>query len=242
MNSLLIPAGHTELTCVFHPAYRPSAKTLIISHGFRGSKDGGGRAVRLAERLAAATVNVLRFDFTPLQNISRQIAELTAVVAHCRQMLGGQLFLMGRSLGGSTSLAVTARDMAIDGLILWATPWDLAATFRLALGIHYEQLAAGKNLQLSDEYGELLLTPDFIDDFSNHNMLTYVKQLAKRPLLILHGTNDAIVPVSQAQTIYHLATSPKKLILYQGGDHHLTDHSEQAGNDILTWFSTVAPN
>ncbi|MBP2634881.1 MAG: Serine aminopeptidase [Firmicutes bacterium] len=242
MEKFLIQLAQTELPCVFHPACQPSAATLIISHGFRGSKDGGGRAVRLAETLAAASFNVLRFDFTPQQNISRQLAELTAIIAYCRQTIGGQLFLVGRSLGGSTSLAAVAHDKSIDGLILWATPWNLTATFKLALGVHYDQLAAGNTLQLADEYGELLLTPDFIHDFTKHDMLAYVKQLGQRPLLLLHGTEDTLVSVNQAQTIYRQATGPKKLILYPSGDHHLTEHSELASSDILSWLSTVAPN
>lgn len=237
MNNILLPAGNTHLPGVFHPAHHTSDKTLIISHGFRGSKDGGSRAIRLAETIAATDVNVLRYDFTPLQNLSCQIAELTAVVAYSRQTIGGQLFLLGRSLGGTTSLAVAATDPMIRGLILWATPWNLPATFRLALGAHYEQLAAGTTLQLTDEYGDLLLAPEFIRDFSRHNILAYVQQLKQRPLLMLHGTADTIVPAGQAQTIYELAAEPKKLILYPDGDHHLAAQCSQVSEDIASWLS-----
>lgn len=237
MNNILLPAGNTQLSGVFHPAHHTSDKTLIISHGFRGSKDGGGRAIDLAETIAAIDVNILRYDFTPLQNLSCQIAELTAVVAYLRQTIGGQLFLLGRSLGGTTSLAVAATDPMIRGLILWATPWNLPATFRLALGAHYEQLVAGTTLQLTDEYGDLLLTPEFIQDFARHNILDYVQQIKQMPLLMLHGTADNIVPVSQAQTIYELATEPKKLILYPDGDHHLSVQSSQVSKDIASWLS-----
>lgn len=237
MNNILLPAGNTQLPGVFHPAHHTSDKTLIISHGFRGSKDGGGRAIRLAETIAATDVNVLRYDFTPLQNLSCQIAELTAVVAYSRQTIGGQLFLLGRSLGGATSLAVAAADPTIRGLILWATPWNLSATFRLALGAHYyEQLATGTPLQLTDEYGDLLLTPEFIQDFAQHNILAYVQQIKQRSLLILHGTADNIVPASQAQTIYELASEPKKLILYPDGDHHLAAQSSQVSEEIASWL------
>ncbi|SDE91236.1 alpha/beta hydrolase [Sporomusa acidovorans] len=236
MNCISIAAGTARLSAVFHPSTRYLDKTLIISHGFRGSKDGGGRAVRLAETLAASGIHVLRYDFTPLQSLSCQISELTAVVEHTRQTIGGRLFLLGRSLGGTTSLAVAAGDKNISGLILWATPWDLAATFRLALGNHYEQLAAGNTLRLTDEYGDLVLAPDFIRDFSNHPILTYSRRLDHCPLLILHGTADAIVPCGQARTLYELAAGPKKLILYPGGDHHLAAQSSQAGKDIAAWL------
>lgn len=238
MKSISIPAADYYLQGVSHASAVPSNRTLIISHGFRGTKDGGGRAVRLAETVAASGIHVIRFDFTPLQNLSCQIAELTAVIDYARQITDGQLFLMGRSMGGSASLAAAAADKKISGLILWATPWDLATTFRLALGAHYDRLASGENLCVTDEYGSLFLTPAFIQDFQRHSLLSYTESLGQRPLLILHGTADAIVPVSQAHTIYRHAAGPKELVLYQADDHHLASSTMQASAAIAAWLSS----
>ncbi len=236
MKNIIIPSEPCPLAGVLHTPKIPSGKTLIISHGFRGSKEGGGRAVRLAEAVAAIGFTVIRYNFTPLQNLSCQIAELTAVMTYARQTIGGQLFLLGRSMGGSASLAAASADKNINGLILWATPWDLTATFRLALGSYYEQLVAGKNVSATDEYGDLVLTPDFIRDFERHNIPKYVKQLGPTPILILHGSADNIVPVSQARTVYELASGPKELVQYPDGDHHLAAHTGQASLAITTWL------
>jgi putative redox protein len=240
MKTIMIPTGKKSVSGVIHPAARSAKTTLIISHGFRGTKDGGGRAVLLAEALATAGVNVIRFDFTPLQSLSCQLAELSDVIEYSRQNVGSQTVLLGRSMGGSASLAVAAADQKISGLILWATPWDLVSTFQQALGCHYEQLLAGKNLNLTDAYGNLFLTPDFIRDFQNHDLLASVKRLARTSLLVLHGTADIIVPVGQAHTIYNLATGSKELMLYQGGDHHLSDHASQANAAIVSWLRKEA--
>lgn len=236
MQNITIPTEACPLTGVVHIPEKPIGKTLIMSHGFRGSKDGGGRAVILAEAIAAIGFTVIRYDFTPLQNLSRQISELRTVIAYARRTVGGQLFLLGRSMGGSASLATAAADKNINGLILWATPWDLAATFRLALGPYYEQLATGKSISIKDDYGSLELSPDFIRDFARHNMLQYIKQLGSTPLLILHGSADAIVPVSQARTIYEQALGFKELVLYPDGDHHLAAYAQQASLAITIWL------
>lgn len=240
MESIAIPIGNNTLTGIIHRSARPSAATLIISHGFRGTKDGGGRAVRLAETLAAAGLHVLRYDFTPLRSLTCQISELAAVIEYSRQAVSEKTILLGRSMGGSASLAAAAADQRIAGLILWSTPCDLAATFQLALGAHYNQLLTADSLSLTDEYGSLLLTADFIRDFHNHDLPAAAQRLTRTPLLILHGTADTIVPVSQAYTIYKLASGPKELQLYKDGDHHLSGHSTQAGAAILAWLKKAA--
>ncbi|WP_425059541.1 hypothetical protein SCACP_01330 [Sporomusa carbonis] len=48
MDSIIISAGNNQLNGVIHSPAGHSDKTLIISHGFRGTKAGGGRAVSLA--------------------------------------------------------------------------------------------------------------------------------------------------------------------------------------------------
>ncbi|WP_371376023.1 alpha/beta hydrolase [Sporomusa aerivorans] len=237
MKQIVIPNNGKNIAGVLHPASRPQGKTLIISHGFRGTKDGGGRAVALAEAVAAIGFNVIRYDFTPLQNLSCQIAELTAVVSHVRQS-AEEVFLLGRSMGGSASLAAAA-DQAVNGLILWSTPWDLAATFRQALGVHYERLTAGETVSLTDNYGRLMLTPDFIQDFRRYDLLGAVSSLRHVPLLILQGSADSLVAVSQAQAIYSAAPGPVRLIIFPAGDHHLTDHAQEAGNTIIAWLEQL---
>ena len=52
---------------------------LIMTHGFRGSMEGGGRAAYLSQ-MASLFVNVLRFNFTGSQILSQQIEELNAVL------------------------------------------------------------------------------------------------------------------------------------------------------------------
>jgi putative redox protein len=239
MKSISIPLGNSHLKGIIHYPSCPTDKTLIISHGFRGTKDGGGRAVTLAETIAATGVNVIRYDFTPLQNLSCQISELTAVINYTRHTIGGHLFLLGRSMGGCASLAAAALDQKICGLILWATPWDLTTTFRLALGAHYDRLIAGESVRLVDEFGSLFLTPDFIHDFQHHDLLACVECLGQTPLLILQGTADAIVPVNQARTIYQQSVGPRELVLYQDGDHHLTLSTMQASATISAWLSKL---
>lgn len=223
------------------PIGSANGKTLLFCHGFRGSKEGGGRATALAEQVASHGFNAVRFDFTPLSTLSRQVAELSAVADFCRRQFGPELILLGRSMGGSAVLAYAASDQRVAGLCLWATPHNLHETFRLALGTGYDKLIKGETLFAEDEWGKLSLTPEFIRDFDNFDLLESVEALPAVPLLLVHGRADAVVPVSHAQTIYQLAREPKKLVIIPEADHQFLRHYDEAGSAVLTWLVAEFP-
>jgi uncharacterized protein len=240
MHSIVFPTDQGKLPGMVHESASPGkGKVLLMCHGFRGSKDGGGRAVALAQRAAAQGFTAVRFDFTPTTCLTRQIREITAVVKGCRRLFAKPVVLLGRSMGGSASLAFAAIDCALAGLCLWSTPSDLYETFRLALGDKYQPLVTGERIEIDDEYGHLELTADFIKDFAQHNLLGSVKQIQGLPLLILHGTEDAIVPLAQAKVLFEQASEPKQLTIINGADHHFTQHAVQAADAVLSWLQTL---
>lgn len=237
-----IPTAAGRLAAVLHtPGGRPRDIAVIFCHGFRGSKEGGGRAAALAAQAAGRGFAALRFDFTPLSPLSTQVDELRTVVAYCRQTVGRRLVLFGRSMGGSAALAVAAADKHICALSLWSTPHDLHATFRLSLGAGYDRLAGGETLTVADEFGQLTLTPEFLRDFDRFDLLACARQLAGRPLLVVHGERDEIVPLRQAAEIYNQAADPKKLIIVPGGDHRFLTGYDQAAGAVLSWLDAAFP-
>lgn len=223
---------------ILHQSAVPSDWVFIMSHGFRGSKDGGGRAVILADEIAALGVHVVRYDFTPLKNLTVQIAELTDIVDCARGNIGTKIILMGRSMGGCASLIYAARHQDIKGLCLWSTPAKLHTTFRLALGSYYDDLTAGKTVHIVDEYGTAEITPDFMSDFDRYDFAACIRQI-NMPLFTLHGSKDAIVPLEQAQHLYTIAHQPKKMTVIQGADHQFSCYSQQAQQAVLDWLRDV---
>jgi len=242
-EELKITGPYGPLSAIFHaPAAGGNGYALVFCHGFRGSKDGGGGAAFLAQKVAAAGFSVLRFDFTPQRCLSQQVKELAAVVEYCRISISRQVILLGRSMGGSAALAFSAADRNIAGLCLWAAPWDLAAVFQLTLGYGYDCLVAGEELLLEDDYGQLHLTPEFIRDFSNFNLLENVKSLNGAPLLVVHGSDDATVPLVQAQTLYLTARQPKEIVVISGGDHQFLNCHFAASDAVLSWLAKMFAN
>ncbi len=60
--------------------------------------------------------------------------------------------------------------------------------------------------------------------------------LASRPLLIVHGESDAVLPLSNAQTIYDWAFEPKQLVTYAGATHGLRECAPELTALLREWL------
>ena len=241
MQNFTCTGPYGAIECIVNSCEKAKAPVLIMAHGFRGSREGGGRATALAAK-AQQYVDVVRFNFNGSQILSRQIEELQAVVAAVRKQLPDRkIILLGRSLGGAAALLTSAQDESIAGLILWATPNNLRQTFLQALGREqYELLNSGVTLHLADERGRLDLTPDFLTDIDNYDIDEVLRTWRQRPVLILHGAADETVDVSQARRNYELLNVRKKLHIFPAGDHSFTCCSSEAGEIIFKWLQQFA--
>lgn len=63
-----------------------------------------------------------------------------------------------------------------------------------------------------------------------------VADIAPRPLLLVHGTDDAIIPTRASQFIYDLAQQPKELRFYEGAGHGLTECRQELDELLFGWL------
>lgn len=237
MKHVEIAHGNSKLEAVVHMPGKPDIRTVfIMCHGFRGSRDGGGRAVLLADEIAGMGFSVVRFNFTPLQSLSAQVEEIGAIVKYCQDHIGGKIILLGRSMGGSAAAVYASKAKNISGLCLWSTPWNLTVTFQLALGDGYKRLEKGQTLVINDEFGHLQLTKAFIDDFKKIDLPEYLRKLDQIPVLVLHGSQDEIVGLDQAEYVYQILQQPKEFKVISGGNHQLAEHSQEASMAVRSWL------
>ena len=66
-----------------------------------------------------------------------------------------------------------------------------------------------------------------------------VASLSPRPLLVLHGTADEVLPDACARDIHARARPPKELILYPGCRHGLDQCREPLDRDLMAWLGRV---
>ena len=209
---------------------------LIMAHGFRGSMDGGGRAKYLA-CLASEFCDVLRFNFTADQKLTDQVVELTSVINFVKNKFPSKkIVLLGRSMGGAASLIVAEKNKNISGLILWATPNNLRATFLQVLGKDlYDKLDAGDTLFLEDERGKVIISPDFLTDFDKYDFLELLTTW-NRPILIIHGSSDNVVSLNQAKYAFSKIKRENTMKIIEDADHSFTEHGKIATEEVVDWL------
>ena len=60
--------------------------------------------------------------------------------------------------------------------------------------------------------------------------------LAPRPLLLVHGDRDGVIPLATAHTIYDWAFEPKRLEVFPGADHGLRECRDEVLALLLDWI------
>lgn len=235
MQNFFIPFEGSDLAAYFHPA--PSGldrPVLIVCHGFCGSA-AGGSSLELADRLNGLEIAVLRFSFTPQRCLSRQVKEIGVVVDYCQKQLGGEIALLGRSMGAAAALAFASVHRDLSGLCLMAPPADLPATFRGILGDDYTRLEQGRSVTVFHDGEPVFLTPEFIQDFAAYDLVAATRNVAGIPLLIVHGLDDTTVPVEHGRMLFAAAGEPKRLLLLPNHGHSFSCQSERFVPAVAAW-------
>lgn len=218
---------------------------VVVCHGFTGSKEGGGKAMAMADALAAQTgFSFLLFDFAGNGQsegqfedltLTRQIQDLGAVIDWCQKQDRAPVVTMGRSFGGSTVLAQAARDSRVHAVCTWAAPVHLADLFSAVILSETED---GRVI-LADENGTVHLKKEFARDLARHDLLQAGADISPRPLLIIHGEYDDVVSVKEAEELYAAAAEPRELHIIPRADHQFSATAKQVWEIVGRWLNTL---
>jgi len=220
------------------------AQTLVVvCHGFTGSKEGGGKAIAMAEEFAKHGYAVLLFDFTGSGEsegdfsditLTGHIEDLTCSVEYGLTAGFKRIVTLGRSFGGTTALLHGALDRRVAGVCTWAAPAELIKLFNAARGTSNKD--QGELQPLQDPSGTVMVRNTFFSDLAQYDPAGSAAKISPRPLLVLHGEKDTVVPVTNASLIARAAGEPKELHIIPQADHQFTQHYQEAWQITLTWL------
>ena len=208
-QELWIPVAPTKdnagdkLHAWWAPGPTPDAPVLLYLHGARWNLTGSVTRIPRWQRMGFA---VLAIDYRGFGKSEGDMPSETSVYAdaqagwdHIRTLAPkAKRYLHGHSLGGAIAVEMARRNADANGLILEATFTSIPDMVKET---KWGWLPVG--FLITQRFDSL----DKIDD-------------VKVPTLIVHGTNDAIVPATMGKRLFEATKAPKKLVMVEGGTHH----------------------
>ncbi len=214
------------------PAGRRPRQYAIFAHCFTCTSDFG--PVRnISRELANHGFGVVRFDFTGLgrsegdfseTNFSANVQDLVEVSEYLAQHYQMPSLLVGHSLGGAAVLMASVQLPAIQAVAVIGAPAEAAHVAHLFQEDLPEIVARGEAL-VHIGGRPFTIKKQFVEDIKANRVLEVVKKLRK-PLLILHSPQDAIVGIENAAKLYQAAFHPKSFVSLDGADHLLSNRDD----------------
>ena len=216
---------------------------LVLCHGFpsgpRGALTSAETYPELANKLASeAGWVVLTFNFRGTGesegefSLEGWMADLRAAIDHLFDVEGvAGVWLAGFSAGGALAICVAGEDERIGGVAALAAPGD------------FGDWAADPRrfLDYAREVG-VIRSKDFPPDFDEWTRelreirpVLLATKIPPRPLLIVHGTEDDVVPIAEARALADAAGGQAELRTITGAGHRLR-HDPRAVAVLLGWL------
>jgi len=141
---------------------------------------------------------------------------------------------MGRSFGGTTAICQAPSDSRVKGVCSLAAPCSLMELF---LDFTDEELPEDENalVSLAGDEGIIYLKKAFFTDLARHDTALCASLICPRPLLVLQGSQDTVVPPGDAGIIYGSAGEPRELRILEGADHQFSSHYREVWEIFTDW-------
>jgi fermentation-respiration switch protein FrsA (DUF1100 family) len=171
----------------------PAYNVLLLDHRGHGDSDGRRTTIGYEERLDVHAAVDLLLD----QGL-------------------GPVGIFGMSMGGATAILATAEDQRIKAVVA-DSPY---ARLRWAVGQSAVLRGYPGFIAPAIAYLGCLTTSLHL----RHRMQAFdpvevIERIAPRPILLLHGVEDDLIPVASAHALYRRAGEPKELWLIEGLKH-----------------------
>jgi fermentation-respiration switch protein FrsA (DUF1100 family) len=204
------------------PTVEANGATVILLHGLGGHR---GSMLDQAAILGNAGYQTLLFDLRAHGESGgsvstlgyRETEDVGAALEYLRSRADlniENLGILGFSLGGVTAIRAAAQFPELRAIVAesaFRSPADTITPILQALtGRPPFPFAGAVMAWVNQETGVDVYAVRPIEDIST---------LAPRPLLLIHGQQDTVVPVSDAQALYAAAAEPKRITVIPNAAH-----------------------
>ncbi len=227
---------------------RPRAFALF-AHCFTCGKDIFA-AARIAERLTASDIAVLRFDFTGIgssegefanTNFSSNVRDLVAAASYLRQHHAAPSLLIGHSLGGAAVLAGAPQLPEATAVVTIGAPASAAHVVH-NFAADLANIAEKGTAAVTLGGRTFTITKQFLDDIEGQNFIDGLANM-KKALLVCHSPRDEYVGIENANAIFMAARHPRSFLSLDTADHlvHKRADAIYLADVIAAWASRYLP-
>ncbi|MDJ1009521.1 MAG: bifunctional alpha/beta hydrolase/OsmC family protein [Paracoccaceae bacterium] len=221
----------------------PVLATALFAHCFTCSKDIPA-ARRIAGRLAAMGIAVLRFDFTGLGHsggefanttFSSNVEDLRLAAAHLDARGMAPSLMIGHSLGGAAVLKAAPEIAGVKAVVTLGAPFDPGhVTHNFAGALDAIDRDGAAEVQLGGR--PFTIGKAFVEDVSAASLAPGLAAMRKA-LLVMHAPKDAVVGIENATEIFLAAKHPKSFVTLDSADHLISrgEDAEYAAEVIAAW-------
>lgn len=216
---------------------------LVLCHGFpneaRGAAVAGATFPELADRIARDVGwAALAFNFRGTGvsegdfSIGGWMADLHHAIAFLQERSDvGAIAVCGAGTGGALAICEAARNPAVDAVAVLSAPASLSEWARAPgrLLEHARSIRLIKTEGFPTDYQAWIRPLTQLDPESS------ARVLAPRPLLVLHGSDDDVVPVSEGEALAAAAGRAGELHVIHGATHQIR-HDPRAIAALLGWL------
>jgi fermentation-respiration switch protein FrsA (DUF1100 family) len=244
-TAFLLPVGEINLAAeIFIPGeVQEKYPALCLCHGLPAGPPEPGKPGygQLAEVFCDAGFITLIFSFRgagesegnlDMQGWTQDLKAAIDYLYGMNQVDRSRIILLGSSAGGAVSIDVAARDKRVAAVGTFACPahFDFPQKFDPAEMVEYYRsigVIRDKDFPPSNE--------EWLKGFTSISPAHSVAGISPRPLLIVHGDSDDVVPLHHAYELFNNAGEPKKLEIIKGAGHRLR-HVKEAVDIALKWL------
>lgn len=241
-----------KLAGTLHQPVKPSDRGIIIGHCFTCSRHT--RVLQQMGRdLTEAGFTVLRFDFSGNgqsegifidSSLSKHIEEMKTAADYLTADHGARwIGLAGHSMGGTIALLSAARLKSVQAVCLLASRVSGLKSIHFLSREQRAELSQRGRVSFTSRGRSLELSKDFFVDADNYDMIDVIGSF-KKPLLIIHGDRDEIIPVDEALQAHQQNPAAITLAIIAAADHMFSreDHRRQVAERVVAWFGRQSEN
>jgi len=233
---------------LYLPDSKPPYPAVCVCHGIPAKQPvpGDSGYPLLAEKICRQGFAVLMFNFRgtgdsggnfDILGWTRDLAVVIDYLIALPEIDRSRLSLLGFSGGAAVAVYQAAQDRRMSAIVTCACPAEFTFFTEVndpqSIVDHFHDIGVMRDRDFPHS------VPEWLNGFRLISPIKYIAEIAPRPILLVHGSQDETVEVSHAYGLYHQAKEPKQMVIVDGAGHNLRQN-DSAMALVIDWLKSHA--